>query len=446
MAEDTGTKPTFKVVWAGLVVAFALPLLAYASVGWYARYVADDYCWAGVLRTHGFLQAQVHWYTLYSPRYAFTFLVNLVEIAGPAIVPFLPAAALGVWLVALTWTLTQLRLRLSSALLLAELVAFATLHTAPDVAQSLYWQTGMLTYLLPLILLTILCGWIAQTLRRQVGPLALGVCTALTFVAGGLSETYLIPQNVGLTLALLVAVAARHRRAALLLGAALLGGVLSLAVIVLAPATTSRVGGEPADLWLSLSAAIATAALQVGRLVRHFPHVVVLCLAAPILLRVPALLPTRRVLLIATGIVAITLPFCYFPSFYASNGNPPARSLIVPGCLLIAYLVCVGASIRINLFESRRLAVAAAVLALVPIAGTLSIVPEHASAAEYAALWDREDHNIRAAREAGHRELIVSPRPRYLGEGFVSTDKGDWFNACVARYYGLDSIAASDAT
>ena len=68
-----------------LGIALALPLLAYASVGWYARYVADDYCWAGVLRTHGFLEAQVYWYTIYSPRYAFTFLVNLVELAGPAL-------------------------------------------------------------------------------------------------------------------------------------------------------------------------------------------------------------------------------------------------------------------------------------------------------------------------------------------------------------------------
>jgi hypothetical protein len=27
-----------------LGAALALPLVAYASMGWYARYVADDYC------------------------------------------------------------------------------------------------------------------------------------------------------------------------------------------------------------------------------------------------------------------------------------------------------------------------------------------------------------------------------------------------------------------
>ena len=36
--------------WA-LGLALAVPLVLYASVGWYARYTADDYCWAGILRT-----------------------------------------------------------------------------------------------------------------------------------------------------------------------------------------------------------------------------------------------------------------------------------------------------------------------------------------------------------------------------------------------------------
>ena len=94
----------------------------------------------------------------------------------------------------------------TSALLLAEVVALAGLQTAPDMAQSLYWQTGMLTYLLPLVLATLLIGWIRRARRpaahRPVGAGAVsGWCT---FVAGGLSETYLIPQNVALTLALLV--------------------------------------------------------------------------------------------------------------------------------------------------------------------------------------------------------------------------------------------------
>src|ERR1043166_3430052 len=94
--------------------ALALPLVGYASIGSFARYTADDYCWAGVLRTEGFVKAQALWYVGYSPRYAFTFLVNAVELAGPAIVPALLAAATMVWLITLTWTFVQLKLTLAS--------------------------------------------------------------------------------------------------------------------------------------------------------------------------------------------------------------------------------------------------------------------------------------------------------------------------------------------
>ncbi|MGI9145233.1 MAG: hypothetical protein ACR2IK_01575, partial [Chloroflexota bacterium] len=228
-----------RLVPAALGSALALPLLGYATIGSFARYTADDYCWAGVLRTEGFFRAQMLWYTQYSPRYTFTLLVNLAELAGPALVPALPAVAMVIWLVALTWTCAQFRITLgrlstaTSAVLLAEVAALGSLQTAPDMAQSLYWQTGMLTYLLPLVLATLLMGWIRRALQQHsVTPWTLGVSGLVTFLAGGLSETYLIPQNVALTLTLATClVVARRgpvrRVAAAHVSAALAGGVLA---------------------------------------------------------------------------------------------------------------------------------------------------------------------------------------------------------------------------
>ena len=439
-----------------LGVALALPLAVYASVGSFARYTADDYCWAGVLRTEGFVGAQVQWYTVYSPRYAFTFIVNVVELAGPAIVPALPIAAIVVWLATLTWTFKQFGLRSLPALLLAELAALATLQTAPDLPQSLYWQTGMLTYLLPLIMATFLLGWIRRaSASDRLSHLGLGVCALITLFAGGLSETYLIPQNVALTLALVACAALAHRGEArrlapAYLAAALAGGILALVAIVVAPATAIRVNGTPADLWLALSAAIATAAYQVVRLLRYFPLTVALCLMLPAVLGVPAATISRRTFALVTAGVAITLPFCYFPSFYAQNGNPPARSLIVPGAILIGYLVFSGQALSgfaWSAFAPRLRSpvpmVAAAVLALVPIGVAMLSLPDLANAAQHAALWDAEDQQIRAARDAGVADLSVPPLPAYLGENFVSGDPEDWFNRCVARYYGVRSIAAT---
>jgi hypothetical protein len=70
-------------------------------------------------------------------------------------------------------------------------------------------------------------------------------------------------------------------------------------------------------------------------------------------------------------------------------------------------------------------------------------IPEQAIAAEHAALWDTADEQIRASRDAGQTDLTVPRLPRYLGEDFVTTNRQNFFNRCVARYYGLRSIASA---
>ena len=460
-----------------LAIGLALPLLVFASTGTFARYVADDYCWAGLLRTDGFVNSQIAWYTTYSPRYAFTFLVNVVELAGPAIVPLLPTVAIGTALAVCTWTLAQIGLRAVPAFVLAELLVLATLQTAPDLGQSLYWQTGMLTYLLPLILCAFLIGWVARAVRgRRLSPWSIAVPAIVTFVGGGLSETYLIPQNVGLTLALIVSLGLTRgtprRVLAAHLVAALAGGLLALLAIILAPATAARVGGTPADLWLAISAAIATAAYQVLRLVRYFAPTLLLCLALPGVLAVlcPRVDGQENALgdlasaqwpigwtafWAVTAAAAITVPFCYFPSFYAQNGNPPARSLIVPGAIMIGYALfvgfCVARYVQRGLMGLPGVSpvvatgVVSLVLVVVPLGVALASLPERAEAAVYAAQWDAEDEHIRALRDAGQTDLTVPRLPTSLGENFVGPDRRDWFNGCVARYYGVSTIASSAA-
>ncbi len=463
------------LVVAAILVVLAVPLLVYVSIGGYARYTADDYCWAGVLRTQGFWPAQVSWYLGYSPRYAFTFLVNLVELAGPGIVPVLPVSATVIWVITLSWTFAQFKVCLGglhgvvAAVLVAETIVLATFQTAPDIAQSLYWQTGMLTYLLPLIIATFLVGWIRRGIARGSGRFGeITVCAVVTFVAGGLSETYLIPQNVTLTLSLGLALLAWRsgtaeqrvagRAAVPYLAAALAGGVVALIAIVAAPSIGSRVGGGPADLWLAMSAAIATGTFQVLRLARHFAPTLVLCVALPGLVAAlwrgpgsgePARVPFKSVLIVG-AVVAVVLPFCYFPSFYAQNGNPPARALIVPGSILAGFAVYVGvagvalaraALVRAPLFAT---VTGLILMALVPLGIAATTSPERALAADYAARWDAEDALIRAQRDAGQRQLIVPPLPSNLGEDYVTADPKHFFNVCVARYYGVDSIAASD--
>jgi hypothetical protein len=239
------------------------------------------------------------------------------------------------------------------------------------------------------------------------------------------------------------------RRALPHLVGALAGGVLALVVIVVAPATAYRVAGSPADLWLASTAAIATGAFQVARLVRFFVPLLVLCLVVPGLVALGqsenGRAGSRRWFVMVTVAIAIVVPFCYFPSFYAQNGNPPARSLIVPGSLLIGYAVYVGVLLSGVLRRAPQAAwVAAMVVAwLIPLGVAATTAPEIANAAQHATLWDAEDQLIRASRAAGVRDVVVPPQPPYLGQNFVTPDATDWFNLCVARYYDVRSIAAT---
>src|ERR1700687_4542634 len=148
-------------------------LIVYAYRGWFSRYTGDDYCTAGRERAAGFVGAQIYWYEFWSGRMTYYFVVGLVEYAGPRVVQVLPAIALSVWLIVGTGTLLPLArhdrwpVPLLSAAVGSAAVILVCLSGAPRLDQSLYWQTGMLTYLLPLVLLTVYAGWLARRVRSS---------------------------------------------------------------------------------------------------------------------------------------------------------------------------------------------------------------------------------------------------------------------------------------
>src|SRR6266511_290193 len=223
-----------------LVLGFFAALLAHAYVGLFTRYWYDDFCTAAILRDRGFLDFQRFWYVTWSGRFSFHLFVSLAELIGPRTVSFLTALALTLWLAAATWAIHQI---------------FLTIRfpCPPDVVQSLYWQTGMLTYLAPLILLTMYIGGFLLVLRKQPGRHAfwpLSVLSALiTFVAGGLSETYSLLQVAGFAVLLAATVAyfpTPFKRLGLSLAATgLFGAIIAFSIVVVAPGNKNRLAAYP---------------------------------------------------------------------------------------------------------------------------------------------------------------------------------------------------------
>jgi hypothetical protein len=84
-------------------------------------------------------------------------------------------------------------------------------------------------------------------------------------------------------------------------------------------------------------------------------------------------------------------------------------------------------------------------LAVGPLLTAARDVQQLSTARAYAMAWDQLDARVRSERSRGIRDVTVARLPstgNVQNLEFVGTNRGDWFNDCVARYYDLSSIAA----
>lgn len=461
----------------------ALALFAHAYVGFFTRYMADDYCSAGTLRTAGFLETQRHFYLVWSGRFSFTLSVSLFELLGTGVVPFLPAAALLCWLAATTWAVYELlstslgRRPLLHSFFLAELLVYATVgDNRGGVYEALYWQTGVLTYVAPLVLLTALAGAFARALRLGKNPFGGRLFPAVVFAAaffnGGFSETSGLLQ-AGAFLAAFAAAAflpgAAPRRRLLLppLSAGLLGSLLALAVVALAPGNSAREAALPAHSGLLTVVARALSNAFAHAFSEHnVPGTAALRWAAPLL---PAALSFRRArrdgaaggdsklwprLLAPAAAGAFLSLCCFLPASYALSGAPPPRALVVPQFVLVCTLAALGwAGGRAAARYFPRgamprpaleltLAALALLLTLPFIQATRRTFSQAGKARALARLWDRHDAEIRARVARGERRLTVPVAYNIGGTDLMKRDPGWYVNHCVAVFYGAESVTA----
>jgi hypothetical protein len=451
------------------------PLLAHAYVGLFTRYMADDYCTAAMLRQAGLLGMQRALYVGWSGRFSFTLAAGLVETLGAGVVPYLPAVMLAAWLAALVWAASQFGLGGTGALLLAELILFVTLDdNTGGVHEALYWQTGSLTYALPLVLLTLIAGGLARLYARgagRAGRRSLALYGAAAFCAGGFSETYVSMQTAALCAALAVCAWRRRRgdeaarAVARALCAALLGSLLALAAVSAAPGNAARrasLGGSlkaaPSAPHAALLSSFGAAAAFVfeEHNYRGTAHLRLVALLLPLLAAFGASSGTggggRTFLLWAIPAAAFAaVAACYAPAFYVMSREPPPRALLVPQFVLASALAAwgyaLGGALRRAYEPPARVRVLAAALAaallLAAAARAASLTLGQAGKARaLAAVWDRQDAEMRAAVARGERRLTVHVLYNLGGTDLMTADPKWYVNLCVADYYGAESVRA----
>ncbi|HCK66387.1 MAG TPA: hypothetical protein DHW49_08980, partial [Anaerolineae bacterium] len=193
----TNTTKTFNfLIWFGIAGTSAV-LIAYAYLGIFTRYMADDYCLLVNLYSADVFTASWNKYLLSSNRYSNLFVIGLWEFF-PQNIAFVPALHIVLWVLGLSWLLYELKcyfkwqLNFYILLLLAELIVLFTLYTAPNIFQVLYWRPGQVTYLTPLVLFSFASAWLVKLVNSDTEvklKLYIPLFVLIFFFIGGLSET-----------------------------------------------------------------------------------------------------------------------------------------------------------------------------------------------------------------------------------------------------------------
>ena len=387
-----------------VAVACSAALATYAWLGNYVRYEADDFCTAGTVRLRGFLGAQHFWYANWSGRWAFTLIVTALQTLGPTITRIAPAVLI------VLWCAIAVRSFRSAA---AIAIVYATIAGAPEYYQSTLWLTGLVTYALPVTLLTVWCGvW----LRRDDDRVHI-IDIFLPLLVAGLSETSAICAAIFFALGALFT---QRRRPFLI---ALLATVVSLAVVAVAPGNAVRVRGSLPHEAPLLAAAKAAYADLGGEIVRAAPQLLLIFVLAALLMPRRA---NRRGVAFAILLAVLCPLACELVVFVTIGMRLPDRALIVTHFFTVVAAAIVGAS-----FDRKKIFVAIAAIALVmPIVTIVNNVRAVPREREIAKTLDALDAELRAGA------TVVTAPTSVHGNLLIAADPTVWANRCLAMYYG----------
>lgn len=490
------THSQVKQAWGVIlgVVAFAFPLLVYAYTGTFMRYAADDYCFNTVLAEHNFWEAQIYSYvhtTNYnSNRFSVMFFVALSELFGPTAIRALPTVFIALWVIGLTWGIKQIQDLITpneranesrawlSALLFAEMITFFTLYQAPDRFEILYWRSGAMTYLAPIIANIFLLSLLLKTTQLNRCPPApkskrahipvYALIFVMAFLTGGFSEAAIVVQTgyLGLLLMLLWARKkyAKSESSTFLLAThiAMLGTLLAFITQILSPSNGLRIQRYTThpDIWSLTKTSIQFASDFVWFSARGLPIPSILAFLLAFTLAYflhhahAHLWP--QLYRWGGGILATNFGLIFLsmlPSAYIQNAYPEARGLIIPRFIMVVSLMIAGfvsgAGVQVAMVRkptlAKHLSLLLALLFIVSLLYPLRAaiqdsreIPQHLARAE---IWDARDHYIHQASEAGVDDLIV-PALDSIGVWELQPSPSSWVNRCAAQYYGLKTISA----
>lgn len=464
-----------------VLLAAWLPIVVHIINSLSARPLADDYCFANNALNLGWQGAMTHYYLNWQGTFSSTAIQLVVSNTWPIGYMLMPSILLLLWSGGLVWLFFNL-CRLFGitherfiSFSLAPLFLFAIMDGASNLVQTLYWVSGSVTYVLPLVALTWFSALILFIFRWTpaghvprilaiISPFIAAFNSGFTPIVAGLQIVALL---LVMALSWKYAPAGRRQALQIVLGLALIGAVVGAVILVAAPGNAIRQARFPSPpdvptlvsliLWdvgvfvaisLGILAPVGTIFVLVftGMIANRFFPV---SAATQIQIR-----RHSRQLLLLTGLVAVIL-LCIgmFPVAYSVSQIPPARALIIMQTIIVITAVVWGGIMGISLQSpgqtanklsfSRPLVTLLLILLIIgPLRFSVETMVSLPHFQTFSTEWDARDDMLRTTTET---DVIVIPYAYDLAIAAnlktVSDNPMDGINRCVAAYYGLDTIA-----
>jgi hypothetical protein len=470
---------------AFLCLVYFVPFMLHTIVGSTMRLSGDDYCYSGVLKSYGFWNAQIDSYTsapfFHGNRFALTLFSSITGLFDPLGNAILPGLVLFMWLLGLTLLLRKnlgfmggnSRLVVWIALALSFFIIFFTLELTPDVTQSLYWRSGMIPYLIPLVMTLFIAHLIRSGMQKPPRFPRMMALFVLSWLTGGLSETsavFLVAfLGIGLLLTFLLKERQEANRARLMIISALIGVLLALFMLMFSPVTSRILNKEQFnhDIWFVLSMTLENLKVFLARSLKYqwiiLGSIFCLFVFSSLLFgfwkkTFPRIELSHLFLkfIIISGSFMILIFSVLFPSAYARNMYPENRTMIMAEFVLAVFVASIGwfsGEVIKNYLAQFRRTLAALVICLAMVVIGISVIPIRSANnlliglpryQRWASFWDQRNSQIGIEKESGKVALEVMQLDHIIPDvGDLSPDPAYWYNVCASLYYEVSSISAN---
>ena len=459
-------------------IAFAVAIFAFMVLGLYSRHLADDYCEAFRVNSSSPIQAVMERYLTgdwrSANRYSNLLFVGFSERLGRYSMQITMPFMILLWVAGLTWGMHEIRKTfninwpLQMDIYSGALLGFFSLLQAPNLFQTIYWRSSMMTHFAPLVFGCLLFAFLLrQAGRDKVAPPVYLFMLFAAFILAGFSEP---PTTTMITALPLLMLAVWYwgkppakQKLLGLLAWCLSGVLLGLMAMVFSPAAAAIMKDtHPGLLTVILNSFYYSILFMVDSLrTQPIPFFVSTLLPfllirlytqygtpdpSPVIRRslplVMFVIPLLAWLLIAAG---------FAPSVYG-QGFPVERMRFLARTIMIVSVMLEGALLGLllkgtldryhkPLLQWGTLSVFAVVSVIYPLRAAYHIyrsdLHKYRSHAEQ---WDRRDAQIRQAVSQGAAGLIV-PQLDTM-EGVQEYKENNWVNRCAADYYGLQILSA----